>query len=97
MALLDGPKPLARDERRPLGASARPFADEELRCRRLDAISSLHNYTELLREAASADAPDSSPLRASPRRPTAFAFKLELKDGRWNIDGKCLPNLTAYR
>lgn len=70
-------------------ALAEQIADAELRSRRLDAIASLHNYTELLREAASADASVSSPLRGS-RQPTTFAFKLELQDGRWHVDEKVL-------
>jgi hypothetical protein len=56
------------------------IADDEQRSRRADAMVRIGNYVGLLREAE------------PPVHSTGFSFKLQLDDGRWDVDEK---NLTS--
>jgi hypothetical protein len=52
--------------------------DDEERSRRTEAMAQISNYVGMLREAGT--------------RPSgSFSFKLELQDGRWDVEEKDMP------
>lgn len=61
-------------------ASLDAIADDEERSRRADAMVRIGTYVGMLREAE------------PPARLTgSFSFKLELQDGRWDVEEKSMP------
>lgn len=75
-----------------LGALAE-ITDDEQRSRHAGAIEQLFGYVALLRNATSTEScPDTSDAIPAGR---SFSFKLELEDGRWDVEEKKLA--TAPR
>jgi hypothetical protein len=58
------------------------MADDEQRSRRTEAVARLGNYVGMLRDAE-------APLRTI----GAFSFKLELNDGRWDVEELNMPKV----
>jgi hypothetical protein len=56
------------------------ITDDEQRSRRAEAMTQVGNYVGMLRDAE------------APARPRgSFSFKLELNDGRWDVEEKDMP------
>jgi hypothetical protein len=56
------------------------ITDDEQRSRRAEAMTQVGNYVGMLRDAE------------APARPSgSFSFKLELNDGRWDVEEKDMP------
>lgn len=56
------------------------MADDEQRTRRADAMVRIGNYVGMLREA-----------QPQANSTISFSFKLELQDGRWDVEEKNMP------